>query len=128
MEALHVSKDKSGQHYHSTAKDLRPVYSDLAQKYKMVIYSGDVDLCVPYYYSASWTRDLGFDIKSEWHPWESNSLQDAGTVVAGYAIEYKTNASFPFYFVTVKGSGHMVPQYKPVFGLSFLQNVLDFSF
>ena len=123
-----MRSDLSGQAYTSTVVDLRPLYADLVQKYKMVIYSGDVDLCVPYYYSATWTRDLGFPVEHDWHPWLSPSLQDSGIVPAGYAIEYKTNASFPFYFVTVKGAGHMVPQYKPAFALTFLENVLEFSF
>jgi len=37
--------------YHSTVDDLRPVYKKLAEKYHMLIYSGDADACVPYYAS-----------------------------------------------------------------------------
>jgi len=32
MQALHVNKTKSGQSYHSTASDLRPLYKQLAAK------------------------------------------------------------------------------------------------
>ena len=108
MEALHVTNAKSGQRYTSNAPNLQPLYAELAQKYQLVIYSGDVDMCVPYTYSASWTAGLGFDVTNEWHSWSSSSLQGAGSVVGGYAIEYDAGNGNPFYFVTVKGSGHMV--------------------
>lgn len=50
-------------------------------------------------------------------------------VVAGYAVEYETpGADWPFYFVTVKGAGHMVPQYKPAFALTFFEKLLAFDF
>ena len=53
-------------------------------------------------------------------------------VVAGYAIRYETAAAgddtHPFFFVTVKGAGHMVPQYEPVFALTLLENFLAFDF
>ena len=38
------------------------------------------------------------------------------------------DASHPFFFVTVKGAGHMVPQYEPVFALTLLENFLAFDF
>ena len=128
MEALHVTNAKSGQRYTSTQGNLQPIYAELAQKYQIVIYSGDVDMCVPYTYSASWTAGLGFDVTNDWHSWSSNSLQGAGNVVGGYAIEYDAGNGNPFYFVTVKGSGHMVPQYKPGFALTFFENFLNFEF
>lgn len=46
QSALHVSK-QGNQNYFRTAADLRPLYKELAQKYKLVIYSGSVDACVP---------------------------------------------------------------------------------
>jgi hypothetical protein len=112
MAALHVNKSLSGQSYHSTAGDLRPLYKTLAAKYKLVIYSGDSDLCVPYTYSSWWTEGLGFDTAKDWHSWSSPSLHGSGNAVGGYAIEYAVpDSENSLYFVTVKGSGHMVPQY-----------------
>ena len=60
---------------HSTASDLRPLYSKLMEKgYKLVIYSGDADMCVPYSFSSWWTKGLGFPVADDWHAWDSTSL------------------------------------------------------
>ena len=42
---------------------------------------------------------------------------------AGYAIEYDTHTNFKF--VTIQGSGHMVPTYKPDFALSMITKFLN---
>jgi hypothetical protein len=41
QKALHVEK-QGIQNYHRTAADLRPLYKQLAQKYRILIYSGSV--------------------------------------------------------------------------------------
>ena len=42
QKALHVSAHPDNEmRYHSTVDDLRPVYKHLAEKYRMMIYSGD---------------------------------------------------------------------------------------
>eukprot|EP01051_Picozoa_sp_SAG22_P021841 SAG22_NODE_4988_length_1114_cov_1.130049_1_plen_211_part_00 len=49
QKAIHVAEHPSNSmRYTSTVADLRPVYKRLAEKYRMLIYSGDVDACVPY--------------------------------------------------------------------------------
>ena len=48
VEALHVKADTTGMTYQKTAGDLRPLYASLIEQYQMLIYSGDVDGCVPY--------------------------------------------------------------------------------
>jgi hypothetical protein len=63
VQALHVDgHPDNSMNYKSTVDDLRPVYKRLAMKYRMMIYSGDVDACVPYYASEDWTRELGFKV------------------------------------------------------------------
>ena len=47
QKALHVEDKGSGMHYRSNAGDLRSLYARLVAKYKIVIYSGNVDSCVP---------------------------------------------------------------------------------
>lgn len=45
--------------------------------------------------------------------------------VAGYATVYDVpGATHPFTFITVKGSGHMVPQYQPVLASEMLRRFL----
>ncbi|CAN0879757.1 Serine carboxypeptidase-like 20 [Linum grandiflorum] len=71
--------------------------------YRALIYSGDHDMCVPFTGSEAWTRSMGYGIIDKWRPWVSNGQ------VAGFTQGYANNLTF----LTVKGSGHTVPEYKP---------------
>ncbi|XP_043703467.1 serine carboxypeptidase 1-like [Telopea speciosissima] len=82
--------------------------------YRALIYSGDHDMCVPYTGSQAWTRSLGYKIIDEWRPWYCNDQ------VAGYTQGYEHNLRF----LTVKGSGHTVPEYKPVEALALFSRWL----
>eukprot|EP00298_Acanthocystis_sp_HF-20_P002778 c13162_g1_i1.p1 GENE.c13162_g1_i1~~c13162_g1_i1.p1 ORF type:complete len:466 (-),score=161.56 c13162_g1_i1:115-1512(-) len=117
--ALHVNSTLTGMNYNSNIGDLRPLYKSIFQQYRIVIYSGDVDGCVPYWGTEQWTRGIGFSVVKDWHPWTSESPEKAGKVVAGYAIEYEH-----FTFITVKGSGHLVPLFKPASAKTMLDKVL----
>ncbi|XP_077226861.1 serine carboxypeptidase 1-like [Tasmannia lanceolata] len=77
--------------------------------YRALIFSGDHDMCVPFTGSEAWTRSLGYRIIDQWRPWFFNEQ------VAGYTQGYANNLTF----LTVKGSGHTVPEYKPKEALAF---------
>lgn len=110
--ALHVTHE-GNQYYRRTAADLRPLYKSLAQKYRIVIYSGNVDACVPYWGSEEWTRELGFPQKEAWRPWKSVSSDEPNQEMqAGYVTTYSAGQQ-TFTFLTVSGAGHLVPQHKP---------------
>ncbi|KAJ4956750.1 hypothetical protein NE237_013533 [Protea cynaroides] len=79
------------------------------QGYRAIIYSGDHDMCVPFTGSEAWTRSLGYKITDEWRPWYCNDQ------LAGFIQGYANNLSF----LTVKGSGHTVPEYKPQEAFAF---------
>ena len=66
MAALHVKSGTVGMQYQETATDLRPLYLSLSAKYPIIIYSGDVDACVPYVGSEKWTRGLGLKVVNDW--------------------------------------------------------------
>ena len=102
--------------------DLRPLYKQLATKYRMWIYSGDTDACVPYWGTEEWTRELGFDVRHDWHPWKSPIATGGVPQRAGYVVDYNTSTNFKF--VTVSGAGHMVPTYKPKFALTLFEAFL----
>ncbi|KAI8523344.1 hypothetical protein RHMOL_Rhmol13G0065800 [Rhododendron molle] len=83
--------------------------------YRALIYSGDHDMGVPYTGTEAWTRSVGYKIVDEWRPWTSNGQ------VAGYLQGYDNNLTF----LTVKGSGHTVPEYKPRESLDFYSRWLE---
>ena len=89
----------------------------------MLIYSGDADACVPYWGTEEWTRELGFAVRKDWHPWQSPVAQGGGAQRAGYVVDYDTPTNFKF--ATVQGAGHMVPTYKPNFALTMISRFLE---
>lgn len=128
QKALHVKADTPGMKYNwgpfNVSGDLRPLYKQLASKYRMLIYSGDTDACVPYWGTEEWTRELGFPVKKDWHPWLS-PLEEGGVPQrAGYVVDYDSPGETHFKFATVQGAGHMVPTYKPGFALTLIEKFL----
>lgn len=121
QEALHVASPKGTEHNTMTYNkgvpqysggDLRWLYKKLALKYKLWIYNGQEDGCVPYNGGEEWTSHLGFPIKEAWKPWFGGDDAGGRRVAAGYVTTYGAPA-MDFRFLTVKGSGHEVPTYKP---------------
>uniref|UniRef100_A0A0V0HKD9 Putative ovule protein n=1 Tax=Solanum chacoense TaxID=4108 RepID=A0A0V0HKD9_SOLCH len=93
-----------------------PYHKNLtARGYRAIIYSGDHDMCVPFTGSAVWTRSLGYPIVDEWRPWYVNEQ------VAGFIQGYDNN----LIFMTIKGAGHTVPEYKPQEALAFYTRWLE---
>uniref|UniRef100_A0A3B6DCX1 Carboxypeptidase n=1 Tax=Triticum aestivum TaxID=4565 RepID=A0A3B6DCX1_WHEAT len=80
-----------------------------ATGYRVLIYSGDHDLCIPFTGTEAWVRSLGYRVVDSWRPWHF------GGQVAGYTQGYDHNLTF----LTIKGSGHTVPEYKPKESLAF---------
>ncbi|XP_027334977.1 serine carboxypeptidase-like 20 [Abrus precatorius] len=83
--------------------------------YRALIFSGDHDMCVPFTGSQAWTRSVGYKIVDEWRPWMSNNQ------VAGFTQGYDKNLTF----LTIKGAGHTVPEYKPREALDFYKRFLS---
>ncbi|KAK9756279.1 hypothetical protein RND81_01G086500 [Saponaria officinalis] len=83
--------------------------------YRALIFSGDHDMCVPYTGSEAWTKSLGYKTVDAWRPWFFNNQ------VAGYTQGYDKNLTF----LTIKGSGHTVPEYKPRESLYFYSRFLS---
>ncbi|RLM66341.1 serine carboxypeptidase 1-like [Panicum miliaceum] len=77
--------------------------------YRVLIYSGDHDLCIPFPGTEAWVRSIGYQVVERWRPWYF------GDQVAGYTQGYDRNLTF----LTIKGAGHAVPEYKPKESLAF---------
>jgi serine carboxypeptidase-like clade 1 len=80
-----------------------------AMGYRVLIYSGDHDLCVPFTGTEAWVKSIGYQVVDRWRPWFF------GKQVAGYTQGYDHNLTF----LTIKGAGHAVPEYKPKEALAF---------
>ena len=89
-----------------TDAQLHELYAKLIKEIPILIYSGDVDQCVPYYYSDNWVRNLGYPTTEEWSAW---TYGDNGAYVGGYKTLYQAPNALTF--LTVKDSGHMVGQH-----------------
>lgn len=86
-----------------------PYHKNLTSRgYRALIYSGDHDMAVPFTGSQKWTSSLGYPIVDEW-PWYTNEQ------VAGYIQGNANNLTF----LTIKGAGHTMPEYKPQESLAF---------
>ena len=96
--------------------DLRPLYATLARKYRMLIFSGDADVCVPYTGSAEWTYGLGFQVTKDWRPWSAPLSSSVGGAAiegrVGYVIGFGGDSK-SFAFATVNNAGHEVPTFQP---------------
>ncbi|CAM8925475.1 unnamed protein product [Rhodiola kirilowii] len=87
-----------------------PYHKNLTAKgYRALIFSGDHDMCVPYTGSEAWTKSLGYKIIDEWRSWIVDHQ------VAGYTQGYDKNLTF----LTIKGAGHTVAEYKPKEAMNF---------
>lgn len=128
-EALHVKSDAeigrwticANIQYSSTIVDeTQEIYPTLLKAIRVLVFNGDVDACVPYIGNEEWTSTmalrLGLSVSSPWHAWTVESPY--GQQVAGYATNYDVPSPGSFEFVTVHGSGHMVPEFKPKEGLA----------
>lgn len=71
---------------------------------RIMIFSGDSDLVVPYTGTLNWINKLNLPISSPWRYW---GLDLDKEFLAGFVQEY-TGLTF----VTVRKVGHMVPQWK----------------
>ena len=72
---------------------------------RVLIYNGDTDMSVPFNGNQAWIKSLKLELVKPWKQWRAFNDMD---IVAGYYVKYKGLT-----FCTVKGTGHMVPQWKP---------------
>ena len=148
MKALHVRLDKKATEKNNlryeggsyppyvppayAMHDYRKLYKGLAEQYRLWIYNGQDDGCIPYVGAQEWTSHLGFPEVQPWHPWFSSDQGGGLRVAAGYATAYGGSSvhanSSGMAFVTVKGAGHEVPTYKPAAAFTMFQAFLNGTF
>ncbi|KAI9112125.1 hypothetical protein K1719_016648 [Acacia pycnantha] len=109
-EAVHIRKGGVGrwqrcnkENYVEDIPSSFEYHANLSKKgYRSLIYSGDHDLAIPYFATQEWIRALNYSIIDEWRPWLVKGQ------VAGYTRTYANQMTF----ATVKGAGHLTPEYK----------------
>ncbi|KAM3714757.1 hypothetical protein ACJW31_01G358000 [Castanea mollissima] len=72
---------------------------------QVLVESGDRDMVVPFVGTEQWIKSLNLTIVNDWRPW----LVDGQ--IAGYTRKYSENG-FRLTFATVKGAGHVAPEYN----------------
>jgi serine carboxypeptidase-like clade I len=105
-----------GFNYELTEKNLMPFYRDVAENtnLRVLVYNGDTDPGINSFVSQNWTVALGLDVKDKWRPW----TLDGKTRMGGYVTSYEGD----FQFLTIRGSGHMVPEFKPAAAFEFMRD------
>jgi len=82
--------------------------------WRILVYSGDADSAVPFIGTQRWIQCLEQPITRDWTRWYYQEN------IAGGFIEYEGIS-----FLTVKGSGHMVPWYTPDLAYAFFERWLQ---
>ncbi|XP_070678467.1 serine carboxypeptidase-like 18 isoform X2 [Malus domestica] len=96
---------------HSYIKDVSSslVYHEnlIKKGYRVLIYSGDYDMFIPYVGTFAWIESLNLTVDSRWRPWFVSGQ------IAGYSVQYSHITNYKLTFTTIKGAGHTAPEYKP---------------
>ncbi|XP_040890602.1 lysosomal protective protein isoform X2 [Toxotes jaculatrix] len=117
-KALHISPDALdwvicsavvNLNYGRLYMDVRKQYLKLlsALKYRVLVYNGDVDMACNFMGDEWFVESLHQQVEVQRRPWLYND--EGGRQVGGFVKEFDNIA-----FLTVKGSGHMVPTDKPI--------------
>ena len=72
---------------------------------RVLVYNGDTDPCINSFEAQNWTSNIGLRETEAWRAWTLDGKQRMG----GYVTEYEGD----FSYLTIRGSGHMVPEFKP---------------
>ena len=100
-----------------------PIYEHARQdpNLRVLVYNGDTDpginSMVTQHKYMDYFDSLNVSESEAWRPWTLDGKQRMG----GYVV------SFPgsFHYLTIRGSGHMVPEYKPAATLAFLSDFVS---
>lgn len=122
-KALHVAEDSfffdadngEGFVYNQTEPSLIPFYQHVASNtsLRVMVYNGDADPSLNSFLAEYWTRLVGLPEVEAWRPWTIDGKLRMG----GFVTRYKGD----FDFLTIRGSGHMVPTYKPEAAFTFIK-------
>lgn len=103
--------------YRRTYQHTITIYPKLITTLRGLLYNGDIDMACNFL-MEEWSVDsLNLTVTKPRQAWYYNDFD--GKQVGGYVIRYKN-----FDYATVRGSGHMAPQDKPVPTFQLLKNFI----
>jgi len=127
-DALHIQPDNKfnsadngvGMNYTLSEPNVLPIYERARRdsKLRVLVYNGDTDpginSMVTQAKYVAFFDSINVTQKEAWRPWTTDGKQRMG----GYVIEYPGD----FHYLTIRGSGHMVPEYKPDVTAAFISD------
>ncbi|KAM6223756.1 lysosomal protective protein-like [Rhynchocyon petersi] len=114
LPAWELCSSQVSSQYQRQYMDMAPFYRELLQlDIRALVYNGDTDMACNFLGGEKFVEALKQPMVSAYQPWYWNNQ------VAGFFKEYKKIS-----FLTVKGSGHMVPQYRPAQALKMFESFL----
>ncbi|XP_051560097.1 lysosomal protective protein-like isoform X2 [Myxocyprinus asiaticus] len=110
-----ICSDVVGSQYHTIYQTVKDVYEKLlALGLRALVYNGDTDMACNFLGDQWFVEQLGQKATTEYQRW----LYD--NQIAGFYQQFGNIT-----FLTVKGAGHMVPQWAPGPSLHMLQSFLS---
>lgn len=105
--------------YRREFMDVKEQYLKLlsALKYRVLVYNGDVDMACNFMGDEWFVESLNQQVQVQRRPWLYDTAD--GHQVGGFVKEFENIA-----FLTVKGSGHMVPSDKPAAAFAMFSRFL----
>ncbi|XP_078066419.1 lysosomal protective protein-like [Mustelus asterias] len=106
-----------GDNYQRIYTNMRDFYLQLLSKgYRALVYNGDVDMACNFLGDNWFVESLNQQKTLDYQPWIYNNQ------IAGFYQQYGQLT-----FLTVKGAGHMVPQWAPARALKMFESFLSNS-
>ena len=87
--------------YHPQDEASQWIYQVLRNQTRLMFYSGDTDGAITTFGTKRWIKELNWPVTEAWRPWLTDGQ------VSGYTEQYDG-----LRFTTVKGVGHMAPQWN----------------
>lgn len=114
---------------------MAPLYQEMMGALKIMVYNGDVDPACDYVSNQRCMDSLGAPVDEAWRAWHYNDphqydpahAESGGPQVGGWVTKFKPAGAYPMYFLTIKGAGHMSPQWKPLATITWLTRFLNGS-
>jgi hypothetical protein len=119
-EARYVSGDNSAAlNYSLSEPNLIPFHRHVATStdVRTLIMNGDTDPGLKSLVAEWWVNELGLDRVEDWRAWTVDGKKRVG----GYVTTYQGD----FWFATVRGSGHMIPNNRALEAYVLLDHFLQ---